>query len=429
MRILVIGGYGFIGSHIVNALHSAGHEVICAARRPASGGRFAAPGFVPCDLVRDTRVEDWLPRLAGIDAVVNAAGILRETRAQSFDTVHRAAPLALFGACARAGVRKVVQISALGDPRDGGFVASKHALDAGLQRLDLDWTIVRPSVVYSPAGSYGGTSLLRALAALPLLLFAPGNGRQMIQPIAAEDLARAVLRVVEDGRAVRKLIEATAPAPISFENFLVMLRRWLGFAAPAIVHVPLALIRPVAQLAEWLGRGPLGMTMYRMLVRGNTASPGAPQAFSAAAGFKPRTVEEALNAAPSHVQDRWHARLYLLAPLLRLALAFLFIFSGLAGLLGPLASNVTMLGYVGIAPSLAPTVIVLASAVDILLGVVLLTRHDRAAAWGMLLMTVGYTLFLGLKVPGLWFDALGSLIKNVPLIPAILVYLVLAGRR
>lgn len=429
MRVLVTGGYGFIGSHIVTTLRAAGHEVVCAARRPATDGRLARLGFVPCDLARDTRVEDWLPRLVGIDAVVNAAGILRETRAQSFAAVHHAAPLALFEACVRAGVRKVVQISALGDMRDGDFIASKHALDADLQRLDLDWTIVRPSVVYSPGGSYGGTSLLRALAALPLLLFVPGNGRQMLQPIAAEDLARAMLRIVEANHAGRKIIEATGPAPISFENLLVILRRWLGFAAPAIVHVPLALITPVALLGEWLGRGPLGMTMAKMLVRGNVASPGAVEAFHAAVGFAPRSVEEALNASPSHVQDRWHARLYLLAPLLRLALAFLFIFSGISGFLSPLASNASMLSYVGIPTAMASTVIVLASAVDIFLGVLLWTRYTRTAAYGMLFLTVGYTLFLGFKIPGLWLEPLGSLIKNIPLIPAILVYLVLAERR
>lgn len=68
-----------------------------------------------------------------------------------------------------------MQVSALGDPRDGEFIASKHALDADLQKLDLDWAILRPSVVYSPAGSYGGSSLLRALAALPFMLFVPGQ--------------------------------------------------------------------------------------------------------------------------------------------------------------------------------------------------------------------------------------------------------------
>lgn len=429
MRVLVTGAYGFIGSHIVTTLHAAGHEVVCAARCPAYGGRFAHLAFLPCDLARDAQAADWLPRLAGIDAVVNAAGILRETRTQSFTAVHHDAPLALFEACVRAGVRKVVQISALGDPRDSDFIASKHSLDADLQRLDLDWTILRPSVVYSPAGSYGGTSLLRALAALPFLLFVPGDGRQAIQPISAEDLARAVARIVEEPRASKKIIEATGPVPVTFETFLAALRRWLGFTMTRVIHVPLALIMPVAQLGEWFGHGPLGTTMYKMLSRGNIASPGAAETFVAAVGFTPRTIEETLNASPSHVQDRWHARLYLLAPLLRLALAFLFIFSGVAGFLNPLAGSMQLLGSAGIPATVAPTVIYLASTIDVLLGVLLLSRYTSYAAYGMLIMLAAYTLFLGFRMPDLWFEPFGSLIKNIPLIPAILIYLVLADRR
>jgi len=103
LRILVIGLYGFIGSHIVTALTAAGHEVVCAARRPDR--RFEHLPFVACDLARDTHVEDWLSRLAGIDAVVNAAGILRETRGQTFAAVHRNSPRALFVACARRGTQ------------------------------------------------------------------------------------------------------------------------------------------------------------------------------------------------------------------------------------------------------------------------------------------------------------------------------------
>ena len=429
MRVLVIGSYGFIGSHIVTALHTAGHEVVCAARAPACDNRFTHLAYMRCDLSRDTHVEDWLPRLANIDAVVNAAGILRETRTQSFAAIHHAAPLALFKACVRSGVRKVVQISALGDPRDGEFIASKHSLDSDLQQLDLNWTILRPSVVYSPAGSYGGTSLLRALAALPFLLFVPGNGRQAIQPVSAEDLAHAVTRIIQETRANRKIIEAAGPVPVTFETFLDALRRWLGFAPVRVIHVPLGLIRPVAQLGEWFGRGPLGRTMYKMLTRGNVASPGALEFFVATVGFTPRTIEETLSASPSHVQDRWHARLYLLAPFLRLTLAFLFIFSGIAGFLHPLAGSVLLLGDAGVPAVAAPTVIYLASTVDLLLGAILFSRYTRLAAYGMLTMLVAYTLFLGLRMPDLWFEPFGSLIKNIPLIPAVLIYLVLADRR
>ena len=84
MRILVAGAYGFIGSYIVAALRAAGHEVVGAVRRPVRSGPCAQLPAIACDLSRDTHVEDWLPRLKGIDVVVNAAGILRETRAGSF---------------------------------------------------------------------------------------------------------------------------------------------------------------------------------------------------------------------------------------------------------------------------------------------------------------------------------------------------------
>ncbi len=76
---------------------------------------------VVCDFARDIQPEDWLPRLADIDVVVNCAGILREVKGQTFDAVHRAAPCALFDACVQAGVKRVVQVSALGHPEDGVY--------------------------------------------------------------------------------------------------------------------------------------------------------------------------------------------------------------------------------------------------------------------------------------------------------------------
>ncbi len=429
MRILVTGAYGFIGSHIASALHAAGHEVLAAVRRPDRHGRFAHWPAIACDFARDTRVEDWLPRLQAVDAVVNVAGILRESRAQTFSAIHVKTPQALFDACIRAGVRKVMQISALGNPVDGEFVRSKHAADAYLASLDLDWVILRPSVVYSAAGSYGGTSLLRALAALPFVLFMPGDGRQRLQPIAIDDLARAVTRLVAPGIGTRCVLEAVGPRPITFEDYLRILRRWLGFPRPQVVRLPLPLIKPFARLGEWLGRGPLGMTMYRMLQRDNVASPGAAEVFVATVGFQPRSVEATLNAVPSHVQDRWHARLYLLAPVLRLTLALLWIGSGIAGFLSPAEMSTMQLSAAGVPTVVAMPLVILASSIDMVVGLLVLTRYARPAAVFMLLMLIAYTLFLGSTLPALWIEPFGSLLKNLPLIPAVLVLLVLQDRR
>jgi len=205
MRVLVTGAGGFLGGFVLAALRAAGHVPVRAVRRPAPGS-----DDVACDFARDTDPDTWRSRLAGIDAVVNVAGILRETRTDTFERVHVAAPAALYRACAAAGVRRVIQVSALGAPADGEFIASKHRGDAVLASLDLDWLVLRPGLVYSAADAYGGTRLLRALAALPLIPL-PQHGRQELQPLAAEDLAQAVVAALARPALARTTLEVVGP--------------------------------------------------------------------------------------------------------------------------------------------------------------------------------------------------------------------------
>lgn len=128
MRVLVTGGYGFIGSHVVAALLAAGHEPVCAVRRVRMGRRFAGVTANACDFARDDDPALWRPRLAGIDAVVSCAGILRERGADSHAQVNERTPVALFRANAGLGLHRVVQVSALGDPADGGLGAGLHGV-------------------------------------------------------------------------------------------------------------------------------------------------------------------------------------------------------------------------------------------------------------------------------------------------------------
>ena len=169
--VLVVGANGFLGGFIVSALLAHGNRVLRGIRLH---GRAAGVDERDCDLSRMCRPEEWREALQGVDAVVNVAGILRETRAQKFDAIHVAAPLALAQACVDVGIERFVQVSALGQPEDGEFIASKHRFDEALQRLPLSSLVLRPSVVYATSGSYGGTSLLRALAAMPGAHWLPG---------------------------------------------------------------------------------------------------------------------------------------------------------------------------------------------------------------------------------------------------------------
>jgi uncharacterized protein YbjT (DUF2867 family) len=430
MRVLVTGAYGFIGAHITAALTEAGHEVICAVRSARIDSRFPGLKAIACDMARDLSIDDWLPRLAGIEAVVNCAGILRETRGQTFHAVHEQAPLALFRACAQLGIRRVIQISALGHPSDGEFIASKHRGDEALAALDLDWLILRPSLVYSARGSYGGTTLLRGLSALPWLLPLPGKGDQRVQPIAAEDVGKAVVAALSAPATTRQTLELVGPEVLSLRDYLLHWRRWLGFAAPRVIATPSWLVKLAATCGERFGNGPLGLTMARMLERGNVGSTASLQPLRDSLGLVPKSLARALDESPSHVQDRWHARLYFLLPALRIVVALLWLLSGVVGWVLP-AQIVAQSAPHGTLS--ATTVLALArgtATADLLLGVLCLLRwRPRMVLSLMLLMVFGYTVGIGSLWPQHWLDPLGGLLKNLPLLVVLSILLATDERR
>ncbi|WP_243048263.1 SDR family oxidoreductase [Dyella sp. RRB7] len=431
MRVLVTGAYGFIGSHIVAALVAAGHEVVCAVRDGRVDTRFPGLQAIACDMARDVTVNAWLPRLQAVDAVVNCAGILRERRGSRFDTVHVQAPVALYQACVAAGVRQVVQVSALGRADDGEFIASKHRGDEKLMALPLDATILRPSLVYSVRGSYGGTSLLRAMAALPGWIAVPRAAMApCVQPIAAEDVAQAVVAALARPGRGTEMLELVGPHAMGLADYLQGWRRWLGLPAARIWAVPTIGVRWACRLGEWLGQGPLGETMQRMLEHGNLGQPHALERMRSSLDLSPRSLERALAETPSHVQDRWHARLYLALPVLRASLALLWLASGAMGWWLP-ADVVTAATQAGPLPAGAALILARATAsLDLLLGVLCLLRwRPRWVLTGMLLMLVGYTLGIGTLWPAHWLDPLGGLLKNLPLMAAVAVLLATEERR
>jgi len=424
MRILVTGAAGFIGRHIVAALRAAGHRVVCAGRDVERTRRmFPDQESITCDFNRDVTTEVWLPRLVGIDAVVNCVGILQSRRGQSMAAIHSAAPKALFAACVRAGIRRVIQISALGVRPEVATAYSQSKLDADrhLQSLDLDWVILRPSLAYTSAGSFGGTSLFRALAALPGMVPLVGDGRQPFQPIHMGDLTEAVRRLVEGSEVARRILDVVGPEPMALRDILADLRRWLGFAAPRFFETPLPVVRVAARIADRLGGvGPITTTSLTMLLQGNTADP-AP--FMAATGIAPRRFADALANEPAHVQDRWHARLYFLRPLLRVTLGLFWLSTGLATLaLWPHADSLRMLGDSGIPDPLLPVVFHVGWAFDVVLGLAVLMRC-RVALVGsiMIAATTVYLVFLSIGQPWQWIHPITPLTICIPLMVATLV--------
>lgn len=432
MRILVTGAAGFMGRHIVVALRAAGHRTVCAVRDVERiRGMFPDQESIACDFNRDVAIDAWLPRLVGIDAVVNCVGILQSRRGQSMAAIHSAAPKALFDACVRAGVRRVIQVSALGVRPEAATEYSQSKLDADrhLESLDLDWVVLRPSLAYTPAGSFGGTSLFRALAAMPWFVPLAGDGRQAFQPIHMADLTEAVRRLVEDCRVTRRIVDVVGPEAMAFRDILAALRRWLGFSAPRFFETPLPVVRFAAGIADRLGGiGPITTTSLTMLLAGNAADP-AP--FMAATGIVPRRFADALANEPAHVQDRWHARLYFLRPLLRVTLGLFWLCTGLATLaLWPHADSLRMLGASGISDSLQPLAFHVGWAFDVVLGLAVLMRYRIALVGGtMIAATAVYLVFLSVGQPWEWIHPITPLTICIPLMTATLVMMALDDDR
>lgn len=276
MHILLTGASGFLGGHLARALAAAGHHVVPVSRRHG------------VDFARMRAPTDWRGWLVGVDAVINCVGIIGETRSQKFAALHTQAPCALFRACVEAGVRRVVQVSALG--ADGhafsAYHLSKRAADDCLRGLDVDWFVLRPSLAYGPGGQ-SAALFMRLAAALVIPVI--GDGQQMVQPVHVSDVVATVLRCLGSA-APRQTLDVVGPQSFTFVEWLQTMRQAQGKPRGTVLRVPQGLVR---RAAWWLQHvWPLAQPdNLRMLAQGYRADPVPLAHFL---GYAPTPVQPAL---------------------------------------------------------------------------------------------------------------------------------------
>jgi uncharacterized protein YbjT (DUF2867 family) len=427
MHVFITGAGGFIGSHLTRAILDQGHRVTAAVRNPATlAAREPELRVVATDFLQALRPEEWIKHLEGVDVVINAVGIIRESGRQTFHALHAQAPVALFQACETAGVRRVIQISALGcdDQAASRYHLSKKAADDFLAATALEWTILRPSIVYGPDAR--SMAFFKALAALPMTPLI-NRGEQQIQPIHVADLTRAVLQCLTAASPTRIRIDMVGPEPIRFRDLMRQLRRWLGLGRLRPVAVPYTLSLTIAKLGGFLGDAPITPETVQMLQRGNT---GSVDQILQHFDFRPSSLQHHLREEPARQPDLWHAGLFFLRPLLRLAIALIWISAGLvSAFIYPRAESYGLLSQVGITGIWAPLALYGASALDLLLGFATLSkRWLRLAAYGQILTIALYTVIITLFLPAYWVHPFGPVVKNLPLVVATLMLLALERR-
>jgi uncharacterized protein YbjT (DUF2867 family) len=417
MRILVVGATGCVGRAVAHALRSRGHEVVEGARGIADTRRSLA-----VDYARPTPPAAWAAHLQrlDIDAVVNCAGILMPSTGQTFERVHTEGPIELFRGAVQAGVRRVVQVSALGV--DGSpatlatpYLGSKLRADDALASLPLEWAVLRPSLLYGPGSQ--SAALFATLASLPFIGL-PGRGRQRVQPLHVFELAEAIARLVEQREAPQAVFELGGAQALGYREMLAGYREALGLGPALWLPVPLPLMRAAARLAEALPQQVFCRDTIALLERGSVpADNAAPRLL----GRAPSTLAHGLSVTPPEPLLDLRVRMAPVVALsVRAALAAMWAWTALVSLLLPGASGMLeLLHRCGLDGRVGTAALVFSCSLNLTLGV-LAWRGASPWAWALQAGAVcGYTLAAALGMPELTIDHCGPLVKNLPVLALI----------
>jgi NADH dehydrogenase len=268
VTVLVTGGTGFVGPHVVHALRARETPVRALVRDPARATRLAAWGV---ELTTGDVTDPASLRAAceGADAIVHLVAIIRG-RPADFERVMAEGTRNVVAAAQEAGLRRFVLASALGlDERSKDAVpyfAAKWEMERAVQESGLEHVIFRPSFVFGRDGGVLPTfvRLARYTPVTPII----GSGRQRLQPIWIEDLAEYYRLALTEQAATNRTFELGGPEAVSWNEFWERLKRVLGVRRPSL-HVPFGAMRLQATLTERLPGAPVTRDQLTMLELGD----------------------------------------------------------------------------------------------------------------------------------------------------------------
>ncbi len=283
MHVLLVGGTGFVGSALARELHDRGHAVTVLARTPDDASLPDGIRTVAGDVTDYDSIE---AAFEGQDVVVNLVALSPLFQppggAGMHERVHLGGTENVVEAAEAHGVDRLVQVSALGADPDGptAYIRAKGAAEAVVRSSSLEWTVVRPSVVFGDGGEF--VTFTKKLTT-PYVTGLPGGGKTRFQPIWVGDLAPMLADCAVEHRHVGEVYELGGPEVLTLAEVASLAYRADGRSV-AVLPVPMPLARIGLTLADVVPGIPMGVDQYRSLKFDNTVAENDVAAFGRSPG-------------------------------------------------------------------------------------------------------------------------------------------------
>jgi NADH dehydrogenase len=270
MKVFLTGTTGFVGRNMLKRLLAEGHSIRALVRDP---GKANIPPQANVELVAGDVVEGsgLTEGMQGCDAVIHLVGIIVEKGKNTFERVHHVGTRNVVEAAKRTGIKRYIQMSALGARPDGPamYQVTKWKGEEEVRRSGIPYCILRPSLIFGEGDGFV-TQMMETMRSAPLFRPVPGNGNPKFRPIFIDDVTSCFANALQAEVATGHTIEIGGADELTLNTMLAEIAQCAGVRKPA-VHIPMSLMLMGAAVIEsFLKNPPVTVDKLRMLREGST---------------------------------------------------------------------------------------------------------------------------------------------------------------
>ena len=247
--MLITGGTGFVGSHLIKRLIDEGHKVRCVIREGSKKiDRIKGLGaeIVHGDV---TDADSLIDACKGIDTIIHLVGIIQEEKGMTFQSIHVDGTRNLVNAAKKNNVRLFYYQSANGADKDGktAYYKTKAEAEEIVKASGMDYIIFRPSLIYGDGDQFvlRLKKIIHDAPVIPII----GSGESLLQPIFIDDLVACLIKAITTPQLKNRIFCIAGPEQIRFKDVVIRIADAMGVKRPSF-HVPVFLMRPAAMLME-----------------------------------------------------------------------------------------------------------------------------------------------------------------------------------